>query len=183
MKIRIFKICLLAAILIPGNSYLRAQDAKPEIPAQIKNLMKFLGRWESDVSMTAEGKTYKVHYWVDCKKTADGNGLFADEGFSNNELGTLYGADLVGFDPYTSKIRWFSVDNMGTAHEHIGDWQTPDHLFIEHDGIRDGKKYVEKIDFEFKGDDQLNFKLVGTLDGIESEKGEGTFHKTAGQMK
>ena len=89
----------------------------------------------------------------------------------------MKGANLVGFDPYDSKIKWFSVDNMGTAHEHIGEWLTPDHLFIEHNGVRDGRKYVEKIDFTFKSKDEMMFKLVGTYDGVETEKGEGVFHK------
>jgi hypothetical protein len=82
-----------------------------------------------------------------------------------------------GFEPYDSKIKWFSVDNMGTTHEHVGDWETPDHLFIEHDGIRGGKKYVEKIDFVFNGKTEFDFTLVGTLDGVEAERGEAIFHK------
>jgi hypothetical protein len=171
------KTLLIAAIMTFVSLYSQAQDKKPEIPVSVKNLMKFMGKWEADASLTMEGKTYKVAYWVNCRKTADGYGLYADEGFSNMELGTLKGANLAGFDPYDSKIHWFSVDNMGTTHEHTGEWMTPDHLFIEHDGIREGKKYVEKIDFTFNGNDELNLKLVATLDGTEVERGEGLFHR------
>jgi hypothetical protein len=154
-----------------------SRNAATPVPVPVQNLMKFVGRWEADATLSSEGKTVQVNYWVDCKSTADGNGIFADEGFTSPEMGTLSGADLAGFDPFDGKVKWFSVDNMGTAHEHKGEWLTPDHLVIQFDGLRDGKKYVEKIDFTFKGNDALDFKLVGTLDGLEVEKGSGLFHK------
>jgi hypothetical protein len=209
MKIRLLKISFMAAIISFVALSAEGQETKPEMPSQemkpemsspaekiespamgkaempveVQNLMKFIGRWESEASLTMEGKTYKVMYWVDCKKTADGSGIFADEGFTNPELGTLSGADLAGYDPNDSKVKWFSVDNMGTTHEHIGEWKTPDHLYIEHNGLKNGQKYVEKIDFIFRGNDELDFKLTGTLDGVESEKAEGIFHKKAAVVK
>ena len=155
-------------ISMPGNS---------ETPAEISNLMKFVGDWESDATLTTEGKTVKVNYWVKCKTTADGKGIFADEGFSNPELGTMKGANLAGFDPIDAKVKWFSVDNMGTAHEHIGDWISPEHLVLLHDGTREGKQYVEKLDFIFTSENEMTFKLVGTLDGKQIALGEGVFHK------
>jgi len=183
MKSINLKIILVTVVItvISVNSY--GQDKKPQVPEQVKNLMKFLGRWEANASLTSQGKIYKGSYWVNCKKTADGNGIFAEEGFSNPEMGKMSGADLVGFDPYDSKIKWFSVDNMGTTHEHTGDWESPDHLFIEHDGTRDGKKYVEKIDFTFKTKDVMEFKLTGTLDGVEIENGEGIFYRKPASTK
>ena len=143
----------------------------------IQNLMKFLGRWDADATLTLEGKTYKVVYSVNGKKTADGNGLDMDEWFTHADLGTLKGANLAGFNPYDSKIHWFSVDNMGTTHEHIGEWLTPDHLYIEHNSIRDGNNFVEKIDFTFTEKDIMDFKIVATLGGKEIERGEGIFHR------
>ena len=160
-----------------SHNVMSGMMGKSETPVEISSLMKFVGSWQSDASLTTEGKTVKVNYWVNCKKTADGNGIIADEGFSSPDFGTMSGSNLAGFDPYDSKIKWFSVDNMGTAHEHTGEWVSPDHLFLEHDGMRDGKKYVEKMDFVFSGNDVLNFKLIGTLDGVQVEKGEGVFHK------
>lgn len=194
LKITLFTVIIMTAVLRAGAQINEPSvpdpDKKPEMvspdkkadmpasmPAEVTNLMKFVGDWESEATFTMEGKTVKGNYWVNCKTTADGNGIFADEGFSIPEMGNMRGANLAGFDPTTSKIRWFSVDNMGTSHEHNGEWITPDHLFIEHEGTRDGKKYVEKIDFVFKGDGTLDFKLVGTLDGTEIERGEGIFHK------
>jgi hypothetical protein len=177
MKSLELRFILLATIfsLVAMNS--NAQEKKPEIPVPVQNLMKFIGKWQADATLTMEGKTYKVNYWVNCTKTADGYGLMADEGFTHPELGTLSGANLVGYDPFDSKIKWFSVDNMGTAHEHVGSWETPDHLYIENNGMHDGKKYIEKIHFIFKGKNEMDFKLISTLDGIETEKAEGIFRK------
>jgi hypothetical protein len=177
MKTLFAKIILITIIISFVAGKTNGQDAKPAIPVPVQNLKKFIGRWEAVASLTMEGKTYKGPYWVDCKMTADGNGIYADEGFSNPEMGTMKGSNLAGFDPIDSKIKWFSVDNMGTAHEHTGDWKSPDHLYIEYYGIHDGKKYVEAIDFVFKNDKELDFKLVSTLDGVETERGEGIFHK------
>lgn len=42
-----------------------------------------------------------------------------DESGKNSELGTLRGADLVGYDPHDSTIHWFSIDNLGTAHDDV----------------------------------------------------------------
>lgn len=177
MKTLSVKILMMASVICFVAERLYAQDSKSDTPVPVQNLMKFLGNWEANAKLTTGGKTYNVLYRVNCKKTADGNGLYADEEFSNAELGTMKGADLAGFDPYDSKIKWFSVDNMGTTHEHTGDWQSSDHLYIEHTGLHDGKKYVEKIDFIFKGKDVLEFRLTGSLDGVETEKGEAVFHK------
>jgi hypothetical protein len=43
--------------------------------------------------------------------------------------------------------------------------------------MHDGKKYIEKIHFIFKGKNEMDFKLISTLDGVETEKAEGIFRK------
>ncbi|MCX6221544.1 MAG: hypothetical protein NTZ69_11210 [Bacteroidia bacterium] len=160
-----------------SSSSTKIADKEPEVPVAIKNLMKFLGKWEADATFIMEGKTYKVLYLMSCIEAADGNGLYIEEGFTHPDLGVVKGANLVGFDSVDSEIKWFSVDNLGSAHEHIGVWKTPGHLGIEYNGIHDGKKYVEKVDFIFIGKDELDFKLSGTLDGVEIEMGDGVLHK------
>jgi hypothetical protein len=182
MKAVLVTVCL-AAMMLFGTDLSRGQEKKPEVPEAVKNLAKFVGKWESNASLMAEGKTYKVLYKVDCRLIADGNGLYVDEWFSNKELGTLKGSDLFGYDPYDTKIHVYSVDNMGTTHEHTGEWLTPDHLYVEHNSVREGKKYVEKLDFTFAKKDELQFKLVGTLDDQVVQTGEGTFHRKSGSAK
>jgi hypothetical protein len=177
MMKKILKLISMIFILVLAGITSEAQEMKAETPDAVKNLMKFVGDWNSKVALTMEGKTQEADYMVICTKTADGNGLFADEMVTIPEMGTLKGANLAGYDPYDKKIKWFSVDNMGTTHEHVGEWKSPDHLFIHYAGMRDGKKYEENIDFHFMSDNELHFKLTATLDGADAEKAEGVFHK------
>lgn len=146
------------------------------LPVQVKNLMKFLGHWESDATLTLEGKPYKVIYKFYGKQTANGSGLNMDEGFSHPEVGTMIGANLAGLNPYDSKIHWFSVDNMGTTHEHIGSWLTPDHLYLEHNSIQEGKPFQEKLDLTFHDKDTWDINCFSTLDGKETARLIGIFH-------
>ena len=173
----LLKLTLMAAFISFVAIHLNAQGKRPEVPVPVQNLMKFLGDWEANAKLTMNSKTYQVVYSVSCKPTACGNGFYANDWSIRSELGTLEGANLVGYDSYDSKVKWFTVDNMGTTHEHVGEWQTPDHLYIENNGMHDGKKYMEKIDFIFNGKKEMDFKLTSTLDGVESQKAEGVFHK------
>ena len=178
MKSFLVKFMLFAIIFSTVAIDSNAKKKKyTNVPVPVQNLMKFLGNWEANAKLTMNGKIYKVFYSVDYKATAGGNGLYADNWFIQSELGTLEGVNLVGFDPNDSKIKWFSIDNKGTTHEHIGEWKTPEHLYIENNGIHDGKKYNERIDFNFKGKNEMDFKLVSTLDGIESQLAECVFYK------
>ena len=159
------------------NNDPESDDNMPELPVAIQNLKKFVGDWQAKVSLTMGDKKYTVDYIVSCKETANGSGLYMDEWFTDPILGTMKGNDLVGYDPFDNKIKWFSVDNMGSTNEHVGKWKSTDHLYLEYDGVRNGKKFVDIIDFYFKGNDELEFKGVSTLNDKEIQKGEGVFHK------
>lgn len=111
-----------------------------------------------------------MHY----RKTADGNGLYMDEHATIPDVGRLIGGNIIGFDPYEQKLHWFSVDNFGTTHDHIGELIDKDHLRLIHESQREGKTYREEIDFEWKSPKQLHAKLIGTLNGQIEEILEGT---------
>ena len=152
-------------------------ETSKEIPEATKNLMQFLGRWEAEITLTLEGKENKINYWVEGKKASGGYALYADEGFTHPELGTMIGTNLAGFDPGDGKIKWFSVDNMGTTHVHVGEWITPDRMVMEYNGTKDGQAYFEKIEFVFKMEKNIIFSLVRTINGAETERAEGVFQK------
>lgn len=187
MRNKSYRIILVTTFLSIVSSIVNAQipastaepgvQVKTENPAAIRNLLQFVGRWEAEATMVMDGRQYSLNYWVEGKEAADGHALYADEGFTHPELGTMKGANLVGYDPYDAKIKWFSVDNMGTTHEHVGNWIRPDYLQIVHHGMREGKSYVETIDFNFTSPTDLTFHLVGTLDGVETERADGKFRK------
>ena len=154
-----------------------AQQTKSEKPDAVKNLEKFIGTWDGNATLTIDGVSHKFVYYVNCKMTSGGNGLRVMEWFTDKDLGSMKGDNLAGYNPYDMKIHWFSVDNMGTTHEHTGEWLSPDHLFMEHDGLQNGKSYIEKIDFTFVGKNEMSFKMRSTLDGADAGTGEAVFHK------
>ncbi len=146
-----------------------------KVPAPVQNLMKFMGRWVGDIAVVTDGKTNKVEYHLVGRGTAGGYGIYLDESFRDSTLGDLKGSNLVGWDPNDEKIHWYSVDNQGTTHEHTGNWKGSDSLYLDHSSTRKGKAYKEKISLIFKGKEEIQFSLVATLDGKESEKATGVF--------
>ena len=185
MKSLFIKIIQLVAVitLITGQSQAQMPAAsiisatKVENPNAVQNLMQFEGRWEAEATLIIDGKEYKMNYWVEGKSEAGGSALYADEGFLHPELGKMKGANLAGWDPYDQKIKWFSVDNMGTTHLHVGDWLTPNHLQLVYSGNQGSSNYVETIDFQFKGATNFTLHLIATLDGIETISADGSFEK------
>jgi hypothetical protein len=173
------KIILQAIIivLLSANAPFRTQ-AQNQMPVALTNLMKLLGKWEGKATLMTGGQKHEFTYYVDFKKTADGSGLYMDEWFTDAQLGTMKGSNLIGYNNNDNKIHWFSVDNFGTAHDHLGVWKTNNHFYMQANEIQQKKKFLEKIDLVFKDDNTLEFALVSTLDNKEIEKGSAVFHRT-----
>jgi hypothetical protein len=173
----ILKAGIAALALFSANN----AQAQPPAPAQpLADLMKWEGKWAGEAVLKMEGKTYTVHYTVDFEKTADGSGIQMMEGFSHPELGTLVGQNLIGYNNNDGKIHWFSVDNFGTSHEHLGMWKAANHFYMEARENQKGKKFVERIDANVPDAGTLMFRLVGLLDGKVFEEVTCTFHRVNG---
>lgn len=159
-----------------NNAY--AQMAPPAQP--LAELMKWEGKWIGEANLKMDGKSYTVHYTADFQKTADGSGMQMMEGFTHPDLGTYVGENLIGYNGNDKKIHWFSVDNMGTAHEHLGSWKSPGHFHMEAREIQKGKKFVERIDAKVPDAGTMEFHLTGSLDGKVFEEISCTFHRNNG---
>ena len=170
----IFKFLLAVwPVLFAKNSL--AQGNAVKTPAPIHQILKWEGYWEAQVTLQLGDKMSKAIYYADFRKTADGNGMLMYEWCDIPGVGKFNGANLIGFDPYDGKIHWYSVDNLGTTHEHIGEFSDEKTFYMEHRSQREGKEYVEKINLEWKDKNALYVKLTGTLDGKQEEAIEGTF--------
>ena len=66
---------------------------------------------------------------------------------------------------------------MGTCHDHDCTWKTPDHFYVEHNSVRDGKAYKESVDLVFKDKNTLDFSETATLDGNVIETYKAQFKK------
>jgi hypothetical protein len=183
-KLFIMVIATLAIIALAEITVKAQEMKKPETPDAVKNLMKFIGKWQSNYKMTYQGKTSDMTYHNSCKKVAEGYGIYFEESFGNKEMGIIKASDLVGYNPNDKKIHWYMVESMtGTAMEYIGEWDSPDHLVVEYNGPFMGMNYNEKLEFTFKGKDEGKFKIVGTSDGKEITSGEGMFYRENSGMK
>jgi hypothetical protein len=149
-----------------------------EMPAGQKKLMKFVGNWVcKNPVLTMGGKTYTGEYTFNCSAVNMNTGIVAHEKFINSELGTLHGENLFGYDPNLQQVHLYSIDNMGTAHDHFGYWIDENHLFLQYQGVVEGKMYVEQIDMVFKDANSMQLKLNAMLNGEIFQAAEGVFFK------
>lgn len=171
------KLTVSLFILITGFSYsLTAQSP-------LENLFRLEGTWQGETTLVLEGNTFNFTYYLDFKKTNEGSGMYMEEWFSHPDIGSLKGYNLIGYNARDEKIHWFSVDNFGTTHDHIGYWKTDDHFYMEATEKHHGKKFEEKIDFAFINENEISLHLVATIGGRLYEDVFGIFHRqiTAGR--
>jgi hypothetical protein len=135
-----------------------------QTPVQWTRTLQLEGNWQGDVTLNLSGQIFVVDYYMNYQTVVDGNAMTMDEGFSDENLGELKGANLIGLNAADGLIHWFSADNFGTAHEHIGYWSTQKKMHMEHHIMQDGLPFAEYIDLKLKGNDQqLEAHLVATL--------------------
>src|SRR5688572_1287131 len=88
---------------------------------------QFLGLWSGQAELNLGGQIFNVTYFTDFISSVEGSGIIMNEWFDDPAIGSLRGANLIGLNASDGLIHWFSVDNFGTAHEHIGSWINPRH--------------------------------------------------------
>ena len=173
---KIIKPPLLLVILLTAFES-QAQQVKPKKAYEFRDLIKFIGIWESNATITVDSIPYKVQYRMNFRKTADSYGINMDEAYSDSTLGNLRGANLIGFGYDDKKIHWYHVDNMGATYERIGQWNDSDNLHFSHSSTQGEKKYNEVITYAFYGNDEFTYKHTSFLDGKEIKKTAGKFKR------
>jgi hypothetical protein len=142
------------------------------------NLMQFVGNWKLEKAKYFFGdQTFTGVYTFNCSAACDNTGILAHEKFITNEGLTITGENLLGYDPNTGQIHLYSIDNTGTTHDHYGYWVDKNHLFVQYQGVVEGKMYVEQIDFKFRQSNKMELNLVGMINGEVFAKASGTFTK------
>ena len=171
MKTKVF-FTVLTAIIFSVSVFAQ------KVPQAQKNLAQFAGKWSSaDIQLTLGDKTYGGEYTFDCVAVNDNTGILAHEKFVSPELGTMLGENLLGIDPNLQQVHLYSIDNMGTAHDHCGYWIDDHHLFVQYQGTVEGKMYVEQIDIVFQSAGKMSLKLTAMLNGESFELVKGSFVK------
>ena len=173
MKSVKIQIVFIALLVVAATYVAQAQAKKVALPDDQALLQKFVGKWSGTTNMTDDKKqSFKIMTHMNFSSVADGNGIYEIEYFDDLKLGKLRASYLCGYDPYEKKIHFYAIDNMGTCHDHDCTWKTPDHFYVEHNSMRDGKAYKESIDLIFKDKNTIEFSETATLNGniIESDK-------------
>jgi hypothetical protein len=165
---------ILIALSILSAEAVLAQDAKD--PSQLKSLMQLKGHWESpEATLQSEGKKYTFSYYADFESIANNSGLSMHEWCDIPNMGKRDGANLIGVDPQDGKIHWFTVDNMGTTHEHVGEFSDDQHFSMVNKSMHAGHSYFETVVLELVGREKLKLKVLCTLDGKEVSLITGMF--------
>jgi hypothetical protein len=160
-------LAIAVSLVFTNNIWAQQPQQQPE---QLKYILEWAGHWEGPAVLKMAGQELKFTYYGNFKKTAMGSGLEMHEWGEIPGMGKLDGNNLIGFDPHDGKIHWYSVDNVGTTHEHTGSFSDHDHFSMVHKSTRDGKTYIENIEMTRIGKDKMNLKLVATLDGKTEEE-------------
>ena len=180
---KIFYCPLITAALfftLPALSQISADNVAA---IQLKRLLQLNWNWQAPAEiLLKDGKKQSFTYYADFKKTADNNGLTMNEWADIPGMGKFIGANLIGVDPNDEKVHWYSVDNIGTTHEHIGEFADDRHFSMVHKGNRNGKEYIETITLVLNGTDNMDFNLSATLDGKEEEAITAAFQRKAMKM-
>jgi len=146
-------------------------------PAPLENLFRLEGSWQGNATLILDGNTFSFVYYMRFEKSPENSGLYMEEWFTHADLGSLKGYNLIGFNARDEKIHWFSVDNFGTTHDHIGYWKSPDHFYMETSEKNGGKKYEEFIDLIFQPNGQVSLRLVAKNGNDIYEDISGDFTK------
>jgi hypothetical protein len=154
--------------------FLRAQ----EMPKDLAKMMQFIGKWEApDAVLKSDGKEYKFTYYTDFEQTAGGSGILMHEWADVPDMGKFDGQNLIGYDPYSQKLYWYSVDNIGTTHEHTCQWISDKEMHMEHNSTRDGKAFIEQGTAILRDPNTIELNIVETLDGKENGTLKAIFKK------
>jgi|GEM_PF-1966845 len=167
---KLFKSGLVAAVIA-----LVFQPVYSQVPVQWSRTLQLEGYWEGPVTLILGGQSFNLSYHTDFKSDLDGLALYMIEDFSDPALGDFKGVNLIGLSAADGLIRWSSVDNFGTAHEHTGSWLNPKHFYMEHHSLQGGQAYAEFIHIRLRANNQkVLLSLIATLDADTVEILTGT---------
>lgn len=168
----------LRLFMILAGLVLNIAVVAQEMPAGQKNLMQMEGKWVcKNAVINMGGKDYTGEFSVECVAINNNTGIRAQEKFTNEEIGTMRAQDLFGYDPNLQQVHMYTIDNMGTTHDHVGYWIDDHHLYLQYQGVLEGKMYVEQLDMLIKDANTMHFKLTAMLNGEIFQKAELTFVK------
>ena len=145
----------------------RSNRKAPDLPVEYRNLMRLMGRWAGDVTITQNGKNQSVEYRSLGRGASSGQALMIDETFGDSTSGFWKISCLTGFDISSGKICWYSISNKGDVLEYKGGWISNDTLSISCT-MNEGGKMLNRVEmYSFKQNGEISLDKKWTNDGKE----------------
>jgi hypothetical protein len=146
-------------------------------PPEIQKLYSFEGKWTGTYDAVMEGQKMTANASYTWSKIVDGWGMFIDEKIEIPGMPVYLGHNILGYDIGEKKYHLYTISNYAQVHDHVGDWKDDKTMYLEYNGIVDGKPYKEKIYMTLNSPDECTFEVKEYTDGKETGSNKGTFHK------
>jgi|GEM_PF-2329538 len=118
-----------------------------------ERLRQFLGDWEFSIEgEMADGRRLRGKGTAKGEIVPGGGVMVALRGDIEGE-GHFEETNLLGYSEDEEKVHLFTVNSWGSVHDHEGVWETEDRLYVEWRGVAADTPMLEKVRFEWKGDE------------------------------
>lgn len=154
-------VVLTAFLLVFAGSSLIADD-KAQSAEKTQYLYSFLGKWEGKGTIVHEGQTSECTIKREGTKTADGNGVLISEIIQIPGMSDFKSTSLIGFESGHDHVNMLTTSSHGTA-DHYGYWIDENNYEVKYEGLRDGKIYIEMVDFKFNGKNIYTYSTVSYI--------------------
>jgi len=170
-------LSVVTLIALAAAQPARADDAAPRPPEAIQRLATLAGRFEGTASYTVDGKTMQFTLHHENRVAANGFALECIESADSPELGHYASVNIFGFDPGRGQLHLYTVDNLGDAHDHIGNWLGDRDAYFRQEGVVDGKPEIEEIPFTMVSPNEYRFRSIVTVAGQPASVFEATMKR------
>ena len=106
-----YKAAITAAVIALSGSASYAQEKQNPVPEPVKKLYAFEGSWQGKPTMTMNGQSMSVDYFMNMKKAAQGWGLMYDEKGIMPDAPPYIGFGAMGMDMNDNMMHIYTVSN------------------------------------------------------------------------
>lgn len=167
---------LLILISVFYISPLFSQESQTP-PSEIQKLYSFEGKWTGSYEVNMDGNKMNANASYTWSKIIDGWGMFIDEKIEIPGMPVYLGHNIIGYDIGGKKYHLYTVSNYAQVHDHAGDWQDDKTLYLEYNGIVDGKPFKEKLNLVLISTNECSMEATEITDGKVSGTYKGNFKK------
>jgi hypothetical protein len=174
-KISTFSMLFLLFTFLYTAPVLSQDSQSP--PPEIQKFYNFAGKWTGTYDAVMEGQKMTADASYTWSKIVDGWGMFIDEKIEMPGMPVYLGHNILGYDIGEKKYHLYTISNYAQVHDHVGGWKDDKTMYLEYNGIVDGKPYKEELYMTINSPNECTFDLTEYTDGKESGSSKGTFHK------